>query len=125
MPRCFILAIACSLLCLATLSSPVFAWVLSAGFEGGTLGTKAESPNPDAFMTVAGDSQYVDLPVLTGSQAGSVSIEQGETAFGLWGGGFTFPTLLREGDEIWFRVNVYYPEGWDFRSEVYPLTYQH
>jgi len=114
MPRCIISAIAYSLICSANLSSPAFAWVISAGFEGGVLGTRAQSPNPDAFLDNAGDSTYVDSPVLTGSQAGSVSINQGETGFGLWGGSFGFPSDLGEGDELWFRVNVYYPEGWDF-----------
>jgi len=113
MIRCIISVIACSLICSATLSSPVFAWVISAGFEGGVLGTRAQSPNPDAFLDAAGDSKYVDSPVLTGSQAGSVSINEGETAFGTWGGGFGYPSL-GEGEELWFRINVYYPEGWDF-----------
>jgi len=97
-------------------SSPAFAWVVSAGFEGGTVGTRAESPNPDAFDEAAEDSKYVDSPVLTGNQAGSVSINQGEEGFGDWGGILNFPTDLGEGDELWFRVNVYYPQGWEFRS---------
>ena len=29
-------------------------------------------------------------------------------------GSFNFPTELKEGDQVWFRVNVYYPTGWDF-----------
>ncbi len=67
-------------------SAATDAWVISADFEGGVLGTQAQSPNPDAFWDAAGDSKYVDSPVFTGSQAGSVSINQGETAFGNWGG---------------------------------------
>jgi len=113
MTRCIVSGIACSFFFSLTLASPAFAWVISAGFEGGVVGSKAQSPNPDAFSHSAGDSKYVDSPVLTGSQAGSVSINQGAEGFGSWGGGFNFPTLV-EGDELWFRTNVYYPEGWDF-----------
>jgi hypothetical protein len=102
--------------CLLLFSPSAFAWTVNAGFEGGVVGTKAQSPNPDAFHDAAGDSRYVDSPVLTGSQAGSVSIGQGQTAFGTWGGGFNFPSDLGEGDSIWFRVNAYYPEGWDFST---------
>jgi len=98
------------------LSSPAFAWIVTADFEGGVLGTQAQSPNPDGFQDAAGDSRYVDSPVLTGSQAGSVSIRKGETGFGRWGGGFNFPSALGEGDSVWFRVNTYYPEGWDFTT---------
>lgn len=89
-------------------------WTISAGFEGGVPGSRAQSPNPDAFHDAAGDSRYILAPIRTGSQGGSVSITAGTTAFGNWGGGFDFPSDLSEGDEIWFRVNVYYPAGWDF-----------
>jgi len=101
------------------LSSPAFAWIVTADFEGGVVGTKAQVPfssNSDAFNDAAGDSKYVDSPVLTGNQAGSVSINQGAEGFGTWGGGFNFPSRLGEGDSIWFRVNAYYPEGWDFST---------
>jgi len=70
-------AIVCLLICLATLSAPVFAWVISADFEDGAVGSNAQLPNTDAFFGAANDSKYVDSPVLTGNQAGSVSINQG------------------------------------------------
>jgi MYXO-CTERM domain-containing protein len=90
------------------------AWTLTADFEGGTIGAKAQSPNPDAFHGTAGDSKYVGSPVNTGSQAGSVTAQAGQTGFGKWGGSFDFPTDLKQGDEVWFRVYVHYPAGWSF-----------
>lgn len=95
-------------------SPHVFAWTINANFEGGTIGAKAESPNPDAFGSTAGNSKYASSPAISGSQSASVYIEKGTNGFGMWGGGFTFPTLLKEGDTLWWRVKVYYPTGWDF-----------
>lgn len=97
-------------------TSQVFAWTISADFENelATVDTIANSPNPDAFHGAAGRSRYAETPALSGNQSGSVLATKGETGFGVWGGGFTFPQALKEGDEIWFRVNVYYPAGWDF-----------
>lgn len=90
------------------------AWTVKADFEGGPIGGNAQSPNPDAFHGTAGDSKYVSSPVNTGAQAGSVSVQGGTEGFGSWGGGFNFPAELHTGDEVWFRVYVYYPSGWSF-----------
>jgi len=95
-------------------TSYTFAWTITADFEEGIVGDQAESPNPDAFSIVAGNSKYADTPALSGSQSGSVTAIQGNTGFGLWGGGFEFPSKLKEGDQIWSRINVLYPPGWDF-----------
>jgi len=97
-------------------SSNTLAWTIKADFENpqATTSTIANTPNPDSFHDAAGQSRYVDTPALSGSQSGSVSVTKGETGFGRWGGGFAFPQPLKDGDELWFRVNVYYPEGWDF-----------
>jgi len=95
-------------------TSNTLAWTITAGFEKGKIGDKAESPNADAFHIVAGNSKYTGKPALSGSQSASVTAVKGQTGFGKWGGGFKFPTTLKQGDQIWFRVNILYPEGWDF-----------
>ncbi len=95
------------------LSFPVNAWLIHADFESGSVGTKAEG-SPDSFSFAAGDTKYVDTPTFSGKQAASVYIEEGQTGFGTWGGGISFPEALGEGDEIWFQVSVFYPAGWDF-----------
>lgn len=94
-------------------SSQVFAWTIQADFEDGPIGTTAESLT-DGFHTAAGHSKYTGTPALSGSNSASVTATEGKTGFGVWGGGFNFPKLLHEGDQIWYRVNVYFPNGWDF-----------
>lgn len=94
-------------------SSHAFAWTITADFENGALNTKAESPT-EGFHNAAGHSRYISAPALSGHQAASVKATEGETGFGLWGGRFVFPEMLGEGDQVWYRANVYYPTGWDF-----------
>jgi len=89
------------------------AWVIIADFESGTVGAQAQS-SVDAFHTSSGDSKYVDSPVYQGSQSASVTAIIGQTGFGKWGGGFVFPSHLKEGDELWYRVMAYFPTGWSF-----------
>lgn len=93
-------------------TSQAFAWTVSADFEQGTIGTIAYS-NADAFHSSNANSFYADTPALSGSQSVSLTAIEGETGFGSWGGYLSHPTLY-QGDEIWYRVNVYYPTGWDF-----------
>lgn len=102
-------------ICLLVLlfSTQAFSWSILADFESGIVGEKAQS-TVDAFHSDAGASRYVAGPVLKGNQAASVSIRSGRTGFGSWGGVFYFPTDLVEGDEVWYQVNVYFPDGWDF-----------
>lgn len=101
----------------AFFSSQALAWTVSADFEypQATANTVANLPNPDSFHDAAGQSRYADTPALSGSMSGSVTATAGETGFGRWGGTFTFPEPLAQGDEIWYRVNVYYPTGWTFQ----------
>ena len=97
-------------------SSPLYAWVINADFEDRAVGTQAKSAT-DGFHDTAGDSKYADTPALSGSQSASVHIKSGETAFGKWGGAFNFPQNLVEGQEIWYRINVFYPAGWSFNCK--------
>lgn len=97
-------------------SSPLYAWVVKADFEDGVVGTTAES-DTDGFHTAAGDSKYAGSPALSGSNSASVTAQNGATGFGYWGGGFYFPENLVEGDEIWYRINVFYPVGWSFNCK--------
>ncbi len=96
------------------LSGNASAFIITADFEKGAVGSVAQKPNEDGFDNTAQDSRYVDSPALSGNQAGSVTVRQGENGFGRWGGAFQFPYPLSQGDSVWFRVNVYYPSGWDF-----------
>lgn len=96
------------------ISAQVSAWTIKRGFEDGAPGVKAETP--DSFDGAAGRSSFTNDPaiVLNGNMSGTVTVKQGETGYGYWGGGIDYPALLREGDEVWFRVYVMYPSGWDF-----------
>jgi len=95
-------------------STSTLAWTLSADFEEGSPGDVGELPTKDAFHRTADWSAISNTKVLTGKQSGSVTAKKGQTGFGKWGGSLQFPSFPKEGDEIWFRVNVFYPTGWDF-----------
>jgi len=88
------------------------AWTIKADFENGSIGDKAQSAGD--FTEAFGNTRYTNKHVHSGNQAAVTSIKKGDPAFGLWGGSFTFPTKLKEGDEVWYRSWVYLPVGFPF-----------
>jgi hypothetical protein len=90
------------------------------------------TPNASAF-TISMD--FDDLPVngsceglgsgrsyvsseesYSGLNACTMWIEEGMTGWGTWGGTVKFPQTLSGGDEIWVRVRVFMPEGFDYTA---------
>ena len=90
-------------------------WTITADFEEGTLDEEAEG-NASSFSDAFSNSVYSNVQVHSGSQAAEMSITQGETGFGQWGGMFRFPSVLKEGDEIWFRTYLYFPTDFPFQA---------
>ena len=75
--------------------SPAFSWTITADFEQGTLGTKANGPSG---MTGAySQTLYSNDFAKTGSQSAKISWTQGSDGWGESGGSFTYPTEVGEG----------------------------
>lgn len=92
------------------------AWIINATFENGIIGDKAQGTGD--FTEAFGNTRYTNTHAHGGNQAAVTSIKKGDPAFGLWGGAFTFPTKLKEGDEIWYRSWIYLPVGFPFNVLV-------
>jgi hypothetical protein len=102
-----------SLITLCVLVAPhAFAWTVVADFEVGDVGTKAENAN--GFTSAFSTTKITREQVHSGTQAAKTSIDKGVTGYGDWGGLWSLPTELKEGDEYWFRVWTYFPDGFDF-----------
>lgn len=93
---------------------PAAAWTISADFDSGVLGTKADGGG-DGFDGAGGNSIYTDEVTVSG-QAAKLTIEEGKTGYGIWGGEFIFPEKIGSGDTIWYQVYTYFPAGFDHYS---------
>lgn len=98
---------------LSTAAGPAVAhgWRVEVDFEDGTEGANAEGP--DAFNAARSGTFYDRAQAHGGSQSAISTIEAATTGPG-WGGSWRFPGAVREGGEVWYRVWVYYPDGFDF-----------
>lgn len=97
-------------------STPVLSWTRTLTFENGSIGDKAQSSSREDFDDAAGGTYFTDEQVLSGNLAAKLTVSAGDTGFGRWGGIINFPELLRKGDEIWFRVNTFFPDGFNWDS---------
>ena len=104
----------CSLLGFLILPAKATAWTKHLHFNDGADGVAAYGE--DGFDDAAGGTTYDTEKSYEGGKSARLSVTDGATAFGLWGGIITHPTNLVKGDEIWVRVRTYMPMGFDYNS---------
>ncbi|EON92747.1 hypothetical protein MARLIPOL_08339 [Marinobacter lipolyticus SM19] len=97
-------------------SSSAVSWTRSLTFENGSVGAKTQSSSSEDFDDAAGGTYFTDEQILSGNLAAKLTVTAGDTAFGRWGGIINFPEVLKKGDEIWFRVNTFFPDGFNWDS---------
>lgn len=105
------------------------AFTIKMSGDGGALGEKAESADcqadngAEAFTTNAGLTVYTDEQFYSGGRALKMTVREGSTGFGTFGGSIEFNNcqhvgghVLREGDEVWIRTRIYFPGNFEFNS---------
>lgn len=104
-----------SLFTLLLFTSQAHAWVINSDFESGTPGVEAQ--DSDGFFDAHTGSKYTSERAHTGSQSAKMTIIEGSDGWGDWGGEFNYrDTPAKHGQEIWYRVWLYYPSDWVFSS---------
>lgn len=96
------------------LALPAQAWKIGLDFNDGAIGAVAQGPG--GFSGAAGGTHYTADRAYEGGRAAELKVNAGETAFGKWGGIINHPSLLKKGDQIWFRVRTFMPIGFDYNS---------
>lgn len=100
------LAISATVSCAFLLSSSgAYAWAMKDDCEG-------VSKNMGLFSL----SSYSSEQAASGSKSCKLGIAQGTDGWGSWGGTYTFPTKLNAGSELWIRVSLYVPEGFNYTA---------
>jgi len=90
-----------------------FGWTLQFTFNNGTEGRKADEPNFGAFA----GTLYTTEQSYEGGKGLILHARQGESGWGYWGGSIKFPTRLRKGDQVWWRVRTYWPAGQSYEAD--------
>jgi hypothetical protein len=109
---------------LSVMTCSAFAWRINMNFDNGALGVKAQSTSTTlsgsalngVFNDAAGATYFTNAISYEGGRAAELNITQGCTCFGTWGGIINYPSQLKKGDQIWFRVRTYMPVGFNYDS---------
>ena len=100
-------------------------WVVVRNFNDSNPGDVAENfrtGNEDGFDGAAGRSFISTEHSAEGGQSAELNITKGdpEYGWGTWGGGIDYPAFPGKGKEIWFRVKIFMPAGFDYSSPAQP-----
>lgn len=87
-------------------------WTISADFEDFEDNTMAVGN--DGFSSTTNDIAISYSDAFSGSKVAKLDIAAGSSGFGSWGGMFDFPEDLKKGDEIWYKVAIKFPAGFNY-----------
>jgi hypothetical protein len=90
-------------------------WTLQLDIEDGAPGSEARGR--DAFDDAVGRSVYSAERQAAGKQAARLAIREGSEGWDEWGGRKFFPHRIPRGGEVWLRVRVYWPPGFDWSAD--------
>jgi hypothetical protein len=92
------------------------AWTNHIDCEGGTLGSNVQQGGPNEFTSAFSNTVYSNTTVQTGSQSCKLGVAAGTTGWGTWGAIYDFPGNLAVGSQLWIRVSLYVPPGFDYTA---------
>jgi len=86
-------------------------YTYTRNFEG-TPGVRTSEAS-DGFDGSAGRSFFSSTQAKSGTTSGELNLKVSDSnsGFGMWGGIFQMPNALAQGDEVFAKFSMYYPDG--------------
>lgn len=91
------------------LSLPAWGWRTELDFNGGPNGAQVSELHTS-------DAIYSDERIYEGNFSSKHTISSGAEGFGAFGGIYDFPSHVTEGQELWVRVRVFWPDGFSWNA---------
>jgi hypothetical protein len=92
------------------------AWTWDNTCEGGTVGSLVSSASLTGFTDPFSLTDYSNVQAATGKQSCKMGITSGSDGWGIWGGTITFPSVIANGGQIWARVSLFVPAGFNLTA---------
>src|ERR1700742_982235 len=90
------------------------AWTQHIDCEGGTVGAQVAQGTPNLFTNSFTGTLYSKTQVGSGAESCQMSIPQGSDGWDIWGGIYQFPAHATAGSQLWYRVSVFVPSGFNY-----------
>jgi len=95
-------------------SSQAVSWTISADFEKGQLGAKAQGDS--GFHAAGTNTVFSSEKASQGTQSAKMNWTKGSDGWGSVHGSFPFPQRVTNDQEIWARGYYYFSSPWSFVS---------
>lgn len=95
-------------------SERTFAWTMTADFENGTIGSKAQGTS--GFSGAGTATTYSADQSVKGSKSAKMVWPAGSEGFGVCHGEFKYPNTVGNGGEVWARGYFYFASPWSWNN---------
>jgi hypothetical protein len=93
------------------------AWTTNISCQGGTAGQQVAQGGTNQWTNSFTSTLYSTTQVPTGStQSCQLGITSGADGWDQWGGIYMFPTQLTTGSNLWIRLALYVPTGFNYTA---------
>lgn len=99
------------------------AWTWDNNCEGGTVGALVSSASLTGFTSPFSLTKYSNAQAATGSESCQLGITAGSDGWGYWGGTITFPSIINSGGQVWARVSLFVPAGFNTTTNTGVLKF--
>jgi hypothetical protein len=89
------------------------AWTWDNNCEGGTVGSLLSAAQLTGFTDPFSLTVYSNAQAATGSESCKMGVTAGSDGWGIWGGTITFPATIPNGGQVWARVSLFVPSGFN------------
>jgi hypothetical protein len=89
------------------------AWTWDNNCEGGAVGALLSTTQLTGFTDPFSLTSYSNAQAATGSESCKMGITSGSDGWGIWGGTITFPATVPNGGQVWARVSLFVPSGFN------------
>ena len=99
------------------LSQTASAWTTNIACQGGTAGAQVAQGGTSQWTNAFTLMKYSTAQVPTGStQSCQLGVTAGSDGWDQWGGIYQFPTHLTSGSNLWIRLALYVPAGFNYNA---------
>lgn len=92
------------------------AWTTQIDCQHGTNGTRVPQGGANEFTNAFTKTIYSSTVVTTGKVSCQMGIAAGTDGWDSWGGIYDFPSHLGPGSELWIRLSLYVPAGFNYTA---------
>jgi hypothetical protein len=89
------------------------AWTWDNNCEGSSAGALVSTASLTGFTDPFSQTTYSNTQAATGKMSCKMGINSGSDGWGIWGGTINFPSHIANGGQVWARVSLFVPAGFN------------